>query len=150
MRDAIPINGLHHTFYLVSFRRWQLDALCIEPKANHQTAIISLFVRPDHISRPTAAPMFFALTLLCLCLFSNASFALRVNVTVDDQLGDPLTLNKIVYSPALEWNFGPTCQTCSAHLDPSQTSSGTWHDTYQVRTFEPAKSTLISLRSVFR
>ncbi|KAF9009209.1 hypothetical protein BDZ89DRAFT_535080 [Hymenopellis radicata] len=89
--------------------------------------------------------MFFALALqiLALCLFFTAdSFALLANVTVDDQLGDPLTLNKIVYSPASEWNFGPTCRTCSAHPDPSQTSSGTWHDTYQFPGSENDNKTL--------
>ena len=51
-----------------------------------------------------------------------------VNITVDDSGLNQLTGLGFSYSPTDDWNFGPDCTKCSAQLDRSQLSMGTWHD----------------------
>ena len=66
--------------------------------------------------------------LLFLFLILRASSGFRVNVTVDDQYGDPLTGKTPSYEPGGVWRQGSSCTGCSIKLDPNQTCDGTWHD----------------------
>jgi len=52
-----------------------------------------------------------------------------VNITIDDTNGDSVTGNTFNYEPPATWSVGLQCTNCEAHLDPSQTFDGTWHDT---------------------
>lgn len=65
--------------------------------------------------------------------FEGAVAALA-NITVDDN--DPT----IIYLPSDDWSFGPTCQTCTIHLEANQTFDGTWHDTLYA-ALDPAENT---------
>ncbi|KAJ7573504.1 hypothetical protein C8J56DRAFT_804396, partial [Mycena floridula] len=49
-------------------------------------------------------------------------------VTLDDN-SQATAGAQIVYSSS--WGFGPDCTDCFSNPDPSLTSSGTWHDTFQ-------------------
>lgn len=75
-----------------------------------------------------------ALWLLPLLIFyslllSQPTFAKLVNVTIDDQNGDPVTGNHITYGPQDAWQDGQTCTNCSARgIIASYTYSGTWID----------------------
>ncbi|KAJ3825919.1 hypothetical protein EV361DRAFT_954108 [Lentinula raphanica] len=56
-----------------------------------------------------------------------------VNVTVDDQFGDPHTHSQIIYTPAEAWSIAPNCSHCPdgiSSLSPSRASNGTWHGSY--------------------
>ena len=48
-----------------------------------------------------------------------------VNVTIDDQLGDPINGNLFSYKPAGAWASGVSCG-CNANPDLSQVKDGTW------------------------
>ncbi|KAJ3796455.1 hypothetical protein GGU11DRAFT_141133 [Lentinula aff. detonsa] len=54
-----------------------------------------------------------------------------VNVTVDDQFGDPYTYSQITYTPTEAWNTALNCSHCP---DPSVSSAKvrnqTWHESY--------------------
>ena len=67
-------------------------------------------------------------SLLFLFLILRDSSGFRVNVTVDDQYGDPLTGQTPSYEPGGVWRQGSSCTGCSIKLDPNQTCDGTWHD----------------------
>lgn len=62
--------------------------------------------------------------------FLEMVFAIMVNVTIDDTLGDSATGAQFTYLPTGGWSFGPTCQACTAtpHLNASGTLDKTWHD----------------------
>ena len=59
-------------------------------------------------------------------ILSGFTFAKLVNVTVDDQNGDPTTSELIQYSNG--WSFGPSCEGCQALPDSQQAYMGAWHD----------------------
>lgn len=61
--------------------------------------------------------------LSSLRTFTSAAL---VNVTVDDNAGDPVSLFKISYTSS--WNYGPDCSGCQAKLDAKQVYMGSWHD----------------------
>lgn len=67
-----------------------------------------------------------ALTLGFLSLpYANG---LLVNITVDDDLPDPVTGNTFQYLPDGKWNVGGQCATCLAQPNVSSLLYGTWHD----------------------
>lgn len=57
--------------------------------------------------------------LVLLSLYTRVTAQL-VNITYDD------TDEGFTYSGP--WNFGPTCQDCSARPDSEEMWAGTWHD----------------------
>ncbi|KAF5377159.1 hypothetical protein D9615_006416 [Tricholomella constricta] len=58
----------------------------------------------------------------------STSFAVLVNVTIDDTLGDSETGTQVTYIGA--WNDGPSCARCTAtqQLDRNKIYNGTWRD----------------------
>ncbi|KAF5392016.1 hypothetical protein D9757_003345 [Collybiopsis confluens] len=53
-----------------------------------------------------------------------------LNITVDDQLGDPHTHSQILYSPPEAWSSAPACDQCPPHnssLLSSEAYGQTWH-----------------------
>ncbi|KAI5117400.1 hypothetical protein M0805_004622 [Coniferiporia weirii] len=82
---------------------------------------LSLLVQPIH--------------LLPLLLLSRTSLADLVNVTIDDQFGDPTNGQHIFYDPSEAWQAGQTCTSCTARPSPaSDAYLGTWTDA----TFNPS------------
>ncbi|KAI5115994.1 hypothetical protein M0805_009066 [Coniferiporia weirii] len=67
--------------------------------------------------------MYLAISLL---VYFGLSRGILVNRTVDDELGDSVTGALPTYQGS--WNYGPTCQDCLEHLDPSFVFQGTWHE----------------------
>ncbi|KAK0245497.1 hypothetical protein EDD85DRAFT_943924 [Armillaria nabsnona] len=69
--------------------------------------------------------------LLCslsLTLFFSSALATLVNVTVDDQHGDPITQDTISYTPADAWDVNSLpCNSCSTQVDASKAWNETWH-----------------------
>lgn len=52
-----------------------------------------------------------------------------MNITIDDEYGDPLTGQQISYSPADAWQQGNDCTACTAKPTPASDAwNGTWHD----------------------
>ncbi len=77
-------------------------------------------------------PTFFLwiLPLLSLAVFSLPhTYAVLVNVTVDDAHPDPLTGISIAYAPLNAWTLDSNCSACVATPDRNKTYMGTWHDT---------------------
>lgn len=71
--------------------------------------------------RPRAALLF-----LFLPPFSLARL---VNITIDDQNGDPQTGQVINYNPPEAWQPGQTCSDCTAKPSPASNAyMGTWQD----------------------
>ncbi|EJD00599.1 uncharacterized protein FOMMEDRAFT_159347 [Fomitiporia mediterranea MF3/22] len=69
-----------------------------------------------------AYPLTFALVV--------SSCAGVINVTIDDEFGDPMTGEQISYYPSTFWQQGADCGACTAQ--PTSTKEvymGTWHDT---------------------
>ncbi|KAH8114188.1 hypothetical protein DFH11DRAFT_254255 [Phellopilus nigrolimitatus] len=61
--------------------------------------------------------------------------AILVNVTIDDQFGDPTNGEQITYNPPSAWQTGQNCQLCTAKPSPaSDAYMATWHDA----SFNPA------------
>lgn len=75
------------------------------------------------------------LTGVSFLFFLPFVLASLVNVTIDDNFGDPRTGTQIIYLPPGTWNNGTKCSGCT-HPDPSQLYNGTWHDS----TFDPQPS----------
>jgi hypothetical protein len=72
----------------------------------------------------------------CL-LFIPFALASLVNVTIDDNFGDPQTGTQITYVPSGSWNDGmQPCSGCITQLDPSQLYNGTLHNSI----FDPKAS----------
>ena len=68
----------------------------------------------------------FYLSLLLLALQLHGR---QVNVTVDDQFGDPSTGQVIQYNPPQAWNKGQDCEACTAKPRPiSNAHKNTWMD----------------------
>lgn len=68
--------------------------------------------------------LIFALVLLSS---TSCSWAVRVNITVDDsESGNGLP--SITYSPPGAWNIGNNCSACTAKPAASEAHGGTWHD----------------------
>ncbi|KAI0809263.1 hypothetical protein BC629DRAFT_1106608 [Irpex lacteus] len=68
--------------------------------------------------------LIFALVLLSS---TSCSWAVRVNITVDDsESGNGLP--SIIYSPPGAWNIGNNCSACTAKPAASDAHGGTWHD----------------------
>ncbi|KAL5490659.1 hypothetical protein ACEPAI_5493 [Sanghuangporus weigelae] len=68
----------------------------------------------------------FYLSLLCLVLQIHGR---EVNVTIDDQFGDPTTGQVIQYNPSGAWHPGQSCEPCTAKPRPiSNAHNGTWTD----------------------
>ncbi|KAL5533481.1 hypothetical protein ACEPAF_5257 [Sanghuangporus sanghuang] len=66
------------------------------------------------------------LSLLCLVLQIHGY---EVNVTIDDQFGDPTTGQVIQYNPSGAWQSGQSCEPCTAKPRPiSNAHNGTWTD----------------------
>lgn len=55
--------------------------------------------------------------------------SVATNITVDDNLPDPLTGNQIVYSHGQSWAVGQMCSGCLAQPDKAKTFEHSWHDT---------------------
>ncbi|KIP04305.1 hypothetical protein PHLGIDRAFT_201552 [Phlebiopsis gigantea 11061_1 CR5-6] len=73
--------------------------------------------------------MAFTLPWAALPAFLSAyAHAQLSNHTVDDGGADSFTGAMISYSNYTEWNFGPRCVACIAHLDPEKVHNHTWHD----------------------
>ena len=68
----------------------------------------------------------FASILSVAQCFLHAHAAL-LNITVDDAGPDPDTGARVAYSNDSIWNFGPACQSCWGHLDPTNVYNRTWH-----------------------
>ena len=84
---------------------------------------LSLFVGPR-----TRAMSLILRHLFTLLISALAATGALVNITVDDSGLNQLTELPFSYSPTADWNFGPNCTECVAHLDRSQLYKGTWHD----------------------
>lgn len=57
------------------------------------------------------------------------SLARLVNITIDDQNGDPQTGQVINYNPPEAWKPGQTCTGCTAKPSPASNAyMGTWQD----------------------
>ncbi|KAJ4468002.1 hypothetical protein C8J55DRAFT_208725 [Lentinula edodes] len=76
-------------------------------------------------------------TFLFSCVFfyfqCPASTAITlVNVTVDDQFGDPYTHSQILYTPTEAWSIAPDCDYCPDHsaLSTNKAYNRTWHESY--------------------
>ncbi|KAL5512007.1 hypothetical protein ACEPAH_5226 [Sanghuangporus vaninii] len=66
------------------------------------------------------------LSLLCIVLQIHGR---EVNVTIDDQFGDPTTGQVIQYNPSGVWQPGQSCEPCTAKPRPiSNAYNGTWTD----------------------
>lgn len=67
---------------------------------------------------------------LCIILWTYVvlTYAKLINVTVDDQNGDPITSAHVQYSSLADWDFNPNCTDCRAMFDPNQAYMGTWHN----------------------
>ncbi|KAI5118094.1 hypothetical protein M0805_007743 [Coniferiporia weirii] len=77
-----------------------------------------------------------------LLLLPRVSLANPINVTIDDQFGDPTNGQSILYSPSAAWQAGQTCTECKAKVSPaSDAYLGTWMDA----TFNPLGSTANSV-----
>ncbi|KAE9397685.1 hypothetical protein BT96DRAFT_67552 [Gymnopus androsaceus JB14] len=73
-------------------------------------------------------------------LFSSLLIYLRcprvattlVNITVDDQLGDPRTHSQILYSPTDAWSIAPNCSHCPyfSSLSVANAYNQTWHESF--------------------
>ncbi len=75
-----------------------------------------------------ASSMRLLLCSLSLSLFFSSALATLVNVTVDDQNGDPTTGNTISYTPADAWDVNSLpCNSCSTQVDASKAWNETWH-----------------------
>lgn len=70
---------------------------------------------------------------LALFLLISTNLAALVNVTIDDELGDSVTGQKIDYLPSSAWNFGPKCKRCKANVDVNQTMNGIFDYPLQIR-----------------
>ena len=68
------------------------------------------------------------LAYIALVRWTLTISAKAVNVTVDDEDGDPITDAEIDYELPSGWQFGPNCTSCEAAPDPSQAYLGTWHE----------------------
>ena len=69
------------------------------------------------------------LRAIFLVPFVTHVFAGLVNVTIDDQSGDPTTGGHINYTPSDAWQVGQTCQSCTAKPAPADDAyMGTWTD----------------------
>ena len=77
---------------------------------------------------------------IVLLLLVRSVIAALVNVTIDDQYGDPLTGFLPSYLPTDEWKQGANCSACSVRPDPAKAKMGTWHDA----THLPNSSTKLS------
>lgn len=86
----------------------------------------------------------------CLALLACVSFlglverstAEQQNITIDDAYpgGDPgVTL---IYLPVSGWIEGSICVSCDAHVDPSQTVDGTWHDATSSNTIDSCQRSI--------
>ncbi|KAK0506422.1 hypothetical protein EDD18DRAFT_1342731 [Armillaria luteobubalina] len=84
------------------------------------------FCTSTHFVR-LASSMRLLLSLLLLALFLSSTLAALVNVTVDDQNGDPITQDTISYTPADAWTVSSACNNCFAPVDSSQAWDQTWH-----------------------
>ncbi|KAH8102715.1 hypothetical protein BXZ70DRAFT_1006616 [Cristinia sonorae] len=58
-----------------------------------------------------------------------------VNLTIDDEHGDEVTGQKVIYSSDV-WKQGNSCVACSARPDPSNAQDGTWHDGTYISSLE--------------
>ncbi|KAK0232898.1 hypothetical protein IW262DRAFT_32181 [Armillaria fumosa] len=106
------------------------------PKAFHEKArflvafmfawCFIFFWTSTHFVRLTSS-MRLLLSLLSLALFFSSTLAALVNVTVDDQNGDPKTQDTVSYTPADAWTVNSTCNNCFAPVDPSKAWDRTWH-----------------------
>ncbi|KAK0478159.1 hypothetical protein IW261DRAFT_1565144 [Armillaria novae-zelandiae] len=67
------------------------------------------------------------LSLLSLALFFSSTLAVLVNVTVDDQNGDPETEDTVSYIPADVWAVSSSCDNCFPQVDLSKAWDNTWH-----------------------
>ena len=51
-----------------------------------------------------------------------------LNITIDDEEGDPTNQNHFSYYPSFSWQQGGGCGGCAAQPNASEALSGTWHD----------------------
>ncbi|KAK0198120.1 hypothetical protein F5146DRAFT_73269 [Armillaria mellea] len=84
------------------------------------------FCTSTHFVR-LASSMRLLLCLLSFTLFFSSALAALVNVTVDDQKGDPKTGATVSYTPADAWAISSPCDDCFAQVDPSKAWYTTWH-----------------------
>ncbi|KAI0358957.1 hypothetical protein OH77DRAFT_1396261 [Trametes cingulata] len=90
--------------------------------------------------------------LFCVSSLLSLASAGRVNVTIDDTLGDELTGQLISYTPQGAWKLGQSCTDCTAHPDASRAHKGSWHDgTFrnpQLSTLTPELTATVSFDGV--
>lgn len=79
--------------------------------------------------RPTYAQCWFTIFYFLLHVCSPLPAAAATNRTIDDEYGDEVTGQKLVYSPAQGWTQGSKCTDCLYH--PTTAYNGTWHDATQ-------------------
>lgn len=65
--------------------------------------------------------------IILLALVESAT-AEQQNITIDDAYSGGEIGVTLIYLPDGGWSQGNLCIGCTAHPDPSQTFSGTWHD----------------------
>ncbi|KAJ7245452.1 hypothetical protein C8J57DRAFT_1082236 [Mycena rebaudengoi] len=72
----------------------------------------------------------------------QSCFAVSSNRTIDDFYGDPITGFIPLYEPHKAWNANGNCSICFVHVDPTQTSNDTWHDSTQRNNNAPSSVTI--------
>jgi hypothetical protein len=91
----------------------------------------------------------------------QSCFAVSSNRTIDDFYGDPITGFIPLYEPLNAWHAvavgillageslsadeiiqNGNCSTCFVHVDPTQTSNDTWHDSTQKNNSAPSSVTI--------
>jgi hypothetical protein len=94
------------------------------------------FNRPFFFSRPPFSMLSFTCLLPLLLLFPS-TFAVLVNVTIDDSLGDPTTGAQITYEPLNSWKLGGACTGCPVSPNGDSAYQRTWHEGTFVRPTAP-------------
>ncbi|KAF9068527.1 hypothetical protein BDP27DRAFT_1527923 [Rhodocollybia butyracea] len=72
----------------------------------------------------------FLFSCLLISFHCQCAITTFVNITVDDQFGDPSTHSQISYMPPDAWSIAPNCSHCPDNLSlfPAKAYNRTWHD----------------------
>ncbi|KAJ7244321.1 hypothetical protein C8J57DRAFT_1681202 [Mycena rebaudengoi] len=81
----------------------------------------------------------------------QSCFAVSSNRTIDDFYGDPITGFIPFYEPHKAWNAvaNGNCSICFVHVDPTQTSNDTWHDSNLIFNSEEQQRPFICDNSIY-
>ena len=79
-----------------------------------------------------------AVTGLTSALHLAQALGSVLNVTVDDQYGDPTTGLSVLYSPSSKWEDGQSCDNCTAQPNATNAYMQTW----KIGTYTPGEDVL--------